>query len=83
MTAMATDPTTETDLYWEARGSGPAMLLIAGTPGDGGQFEALVEELCADHLVITYDRRGTSRSPARRSGRRHRSPSKPTTRRAC
>ena len=62
MTAMATDPTTEADLYWEARGSGPAILLIAGTPGDGGQFEAMVEELCADHLVITYDRRGTSRS---------------------
>ena len=59
---MATDPTTETDLYWEARGSGPAVLLIAGTPGDGGQFEAVVEELCADHLVISYDRRGTSRS---------------------
>lgn len=62
MTAMVNDPTTETDLYWEARGSGPAILLIAGTPGDGGQFEALVEELGADHLVIAYDRRGTSRS---------------------
>lgn len=62
VTAMATDATTETDLYWEARGSGPAILLIAGTPGDGGQFEAVVEELCADHLVIAYDRRGTSRS---------------------
>lgn len=62
MTTMTTDATTETDLYWEARGSGPAILLIAGTPGDGGQFEAVVEELCADHLVIAYDRRGTSRS---------------------
>jgi pimeloyl-ACP methyl ester carboxylesterase len=59
---VPTDPATEVDLYWEARGSGPAILLIAGTPGDGGQFEALVDELCADHLVITYDRRGTSRS---------------------
>lgn len=62
MTAMVTDPTTRTDLYWETRGSGPAVLLIAGTPGDGGQFEAVVEELCVDHLVIAYDRRGTSRS---------------------
>lgn len=62
MTAMVNDPTTGTDLYWEARGSGPAILLIAGTPGDGGQFEAVVEGLCADHLVIAYDRRGTSRS---------------------
>ncbi len=62
MTATATDATTDTDLYWEARGSGPAILLIAGTPGDGGQFDALVDDLGADHLVITYDRRGTSRS---------------------
>ncbi len=62
MTVKATNPTTDTELYWEARGSGPAILLIAGTPGDGGQFEAVVDELRADHLVITYDRRGTSRS---------------------
>ncbi len=40
VTVMATPPATETDLYWEARGSGPSILLIAGTPGDGGQFEA-------------------------------------------
>lgn len=62
---MGTIPTaTEamTELYWEATGSGPVVLLIAGTPGDGGQLGALVDELAADHLVITYDRRGTSRS---------------------
>ena len=55
---------TRTDLYWEATGAGPAVLLIAGTPGDAGQFEALVPELAGDHLVVTYDRRGTSRSAA-------------------
>lgn len=49
-------------LYWEARGSGRPVLLIAGTPGDGGQFGALAERLAEEHLVITYDRRGTSRS---------------------
>jgi pimeloyl-ACP methyl ester carboxylesterase len=59
---MATDPEAEIHLHWEARGSGPALLLIGGTPGDGGQFEAVADELAADHLVITYDRRGTSRS---------------------
>ena len=52
------------DLYWEAKGSGPAVLLVPGTPGDGGQMAALAGELAADHLVITYDRRGTSRSGA-------------------
>jgi pimeloyl-ACP methyl ester carboxylesterase len=54
------------ELYWEARGSGSAVLLVPGTPGDGGQFEALAHALAQDHLVITFDRRGTSRS-ARRS----------------
>jgi pimeloyl-ACP methyl ester carboxylesterase len=55
--------TTATDgLYWEATGHGPPVLLIAGTPGDGGQFARVAGLLAADHLVITYDRRGTSRS---------------------
>ena len=53
---------TTTDLFWEARGSGRPVLLIGGTPGDGGQFEALAERLADEHLVIVYDRRGTSRS---------------------
>ena len=60
MTTMATN--TSTDLYWEAKGSGTPVLLIAGTPGDGGQMRAVADDLAADHLVITYDRRGTSRS---------------------
>jgi pimeloyl-ACP methyl ester carboxylesterase len=38
------------------------VLLIAGTPGDAGQMTAVADELAADHLVVTYDRRGTSRS---------------------
>jgi pimeloyl-ACP methyl ester carboxylesterase len=49
-------------LYWEARGTGPAILLIPGAPGDGGQFDALATELASDRTVITYDRRGASRS---------------------
>jgi pimeloyl-ACP methyl ester carboxylesterase len=55
---------TQTELYWEVRGSGRPLLLIAGTPGDGGQFDDLARALASDHLVITYDRRGTSRSAA-------------------
>jgi pimeloyl-ACP methyl ester carboxylesterase len=51
-------------LYYEVRGSGAPVLLIAGTPGDGGQFDELADLLARDHLVITYDRVGTSRSPA-------------------
>jgi pimeloyl-ACP methyl ester carboxylesterase len=61
---MTSTTSTTTELYWEARGVGPPVLLIAGTPGDGRQFDALAERLASDHLVITYDRRGTSRSSA-------------------
>jgi pimeloyl-ACP methyl ester carboxylesterase len=62
METIANPTNATTDLYWEARGSGPAVLLIGGTPGDGGQFAAVADDLAADHLVVTYDRRGTSRS---------------------
>lgn len=51
-------------LYWEIRGTGPAVLLIPGTPGDGGQFDQLVAALAPRRTVISYDRRGTSRSHA-------------------
>lgn len=50
-------------VHREVRGRGPAVLLIPGTPGDGGQFDAVARELAASHTVVTYDRRGTSRSP--------------------
>jgi pimeloyl-ACP methyl ester carboxylesterase len=50
-------------LYSEVRGSGTPVLLVPGTPGDGGQFDELADILAARHVVITYDRVGTSRSP--------------------
>src|SRR6266851_6263463 len=59
--SATTSPST---LYYEMRGSGAPVLLIPGTPGDGGQFEALADVMARDRLVITYDRVGTSRSPA-------------------
>jgi UDP:flavonoid glycosyltransferase YjiC (YdhE family) len=36
---ITVDTTTNARLYWEARGNGQPVLLIAGTPGDAGQFE--------------------------------------------
>jgi pimeloyl-ACP methyl ester carboxylesterase len=51
------------DLYHEVRGSGPAVLLIQGTTGDGFWFEALAQRLATDFTVVLYDRRGNSRSP--------------------
>jgi pimeloyl-ACP methyl ester carboxylesterase len=55
--------TVHNRLYWEITGTGPAVLLIAGTPGDGGQFDRVATALAPSRTVITYDRRGTSRSP--------------------
>ncbi len=54
--------TGEVVLYREVRGSGPVALCVPGTPGDGGQFAALASAING-YTVVTYDRRGTSRSP--------------------
>jgi pimeloyl-ACP methyl ester carboxylesterase len=51
------------ELYYEVRGTGPAVLLIHGTNLDSGCYEALAGILSRDFTVITYDRRGYSRSP--------------------
>jgi len=50
-------------IYYEIRGSGPPLLLIMGLTGDAGWFEPLAELLEGQFTVITYDRRGNSRSP--------------------
>ncbi len=51
------------ELYHEVTGAGPVVLLVPGTPGDAGQFTALAAALGSRYTVVTYDRRGTSRSP--------------------
>lgn len=54
--------TGELALYHEVRGSGPVVLLVPPAPGDAGHFDALSR--CLDGCtVVTYDRRGTGRSP--------------------
>ena len=54
--------TTRTGLYHELRGSGKAVLLISGATGDAGHFTRTAEQLADEFTVITYDRRGNSRS---------------------
>ncbi|MFR9727874.1 alpha/beta fold hydrolase [Saccharopolyspora sp. MS10] len=50
-------------LYYEARGDGPPLLLIQGGLSEAGAATQLAEHLsAAGHRVITYDRRGLSRS---------------------
>ena len=51
------------DLYYEVRGTGPAVLLIHGTNLDSGCYEDLAGILATEFTVVTYDRRGYSRSP--------------------
>ena len=51
-------------LYYELRGSGPSVLLIMGSTGDGGHFDTLADLLADEFTVVTYDRRGNGRSPA-------------------
>ena len=50
-------------LHVEVRGEGPALLLIPGGAGDAGTFERLADEFAGERTVVTYDRRGFSRSP--------------------
>src|SRR5215216_4569169 len=51
-----------TKLYQEVRGSGPALLITGGT-GDAGEWTHLAPTLAEECTVVTYDRRGMSRSP--------------------
>lgn len=53
------------DIYYERRGEGPALLLIAGGWGAGGPYAHVADMLAADFTVLTYDRRGNARSPLR------------------
>lgn len=49
-------------LHYEVRGSGPALLMIPGSNGDAGLYDAVADLLADTYTVITYDRRGFSRS---------------------
>ncbi|WP_369255473.1 MULTISPECIES: alpha/beta fold hydrolase [unclassified Streptomyces] len=50
-------------LHTERVGQGPALVLVPGGGGDAGMFEDVVPLLAERFTVITYDRRGNSRSP--------------------
>ncbi|MEV6102019.1 alpha/beta hydrolase [Nocardia sp. NPDC051981] len=50
-------------LHTECVGEGPALVLIAGGGGDAGIFADAVAMLGRDRTVMTFDRRGNSRSP--------------------
>jgi pimeloyl-ACP methyl ester carboxylesterase len=55
--------TTEGDtLYYEVRGLGQVLLMIAPGGGDGWQYSYVADLLADEYKVITYDRRANARS---------------------
>jgi pimeloyl-ACP methyl ester carboxylesterase len=50
-------------LYYEVRGSGPVLLFVCGGVYDAEAFAPLAERFADRYTVVTYDRRGNSRSP--------------------
>jgi pimeloyl-ACP methyl ester carboxylesterase len=51
-----------TQLYWEERGEGPAVVITPHAWALPELFEPLAEDLARDHRVILYDARDTGRS---------------------
>jgi 3-oxoadipate enol-lactonase len=52
----------DVELYYEGRGKGPALLLIAGIPAIVSDWASLAEPLARTRRVIAYDNRGSGRS---------------------
>jgi pimeloyl-ACP methyl ester carboxylesterase len=65
MTSLKTGvlPVPGAEIYHEVRGGGPVLLLICGGIYDAAGFADLAERLADRYTVVTYDRRGNSRSP--------------------
>ncbi|MDQ2831687.1 MAG: alpha/beta hydrolase, partial [Chloroflexota bacterium] len=49
-------------LYYETHGSGPLLLMVPGAAGTADSFKRVTDHLAAHYTVVTYDRRGFSRS---------------------
>ncbi|NIH79550.1 alpha/beta fold hydrolase [Amycolatopsis viridis] len=63
-----TCPVPDGQLHVERRGSGPALLLVAGGTGAAAAYHALADELARDYTVLGYDRRGHFGSASRTGG---------------
>jgi len=59
---MATAHINGVDLYYEVHGAGETVFLTHGSWGDATGWQAVLPGLAAEHEVVTWDRRGHSRS---------------------
>ena len=59
---MSTLKVPGAQLFYEVSGSGPLLILIPGAAGVGEVFRPLAHHLISQYQVVTYDRRGFSRS---------------------
>lgn len=55
-------PADGATIYYEVRGTGPVLLVSQSGEGDADRTADLVRRLTDDYTVVTYDRRGLSRS---------------------
>ncbi len=59
---MSTLKVPGAQLFYEVSGSGPLLILIPGASGTGESFRPLSHHLTSQYRIVTYDRRGFSRS---------------------
>jgi hypothetical protein len=50
-------------LFYQVRGSGPGLMILCGGAAGVDGFSSVAPYLAASYTVVTYDRRGLSRSP--------------------
>jgi pimeloyl-ACP methyl ester carboxylesterase len=62
MTQTGTIRTDGATLYYERRGTGPALVMISGGGGDAAYYSGVGDRLADEYTVLSYDRRGHSRS---------------------
>lgn len=59
---MPTVEVGDVDLFYERRGEGPPLLLIAGIPATARDWRPFAERLAGSFTVVSFDNRGSGRS---------------------
>jgi pimeloyl-ACP methyl ester carboxylesterase len=62
-TKVDTLPVPGANLHYKVRGSGPLLLILQGGDGNADGTDGLANYLVDHYTIVTYDRRGLSRSP--------------------